>query len=443
VTDVRAPSAASASRSGLTVVAICCFVVVFDGYDLIVYGASVPDLLAEPDWHLNPSRVGGIASWTLFGMLLGALSAGALTERLGRRQIVLIGITWFSIAMLACSTAPNPGSLTVLRFVAGLGLGGVIPSSIALTMEYAPRERRQLYNALMFAGYPVGGVIAASMARWLLADHGWRPLFALGAAPLVLVLPIAWRFLPESPGYLLSRGRSDEARAVAEQYGLDFEALRREHTASADNAGPKALFRPDVAVATVLFGAASFCGLLLVYGLNTWLPQLMRKAGYDLGDALSFLIVLNVGAVVGAVSASVLADRIGAKRASVFAFAAAVASLLVLTNRMDQGWLYLAVAVAGFGSVGTQILVNGFVGSYYPTRVRNAALGWSLGIGRAGAILGPTLGGWMLDAGFGFESNFYTFAAVAALGLLAIGFVPRPAAPTPAAPVPAKEEMPA
>src|SRR4051794_13930380 len=164
VTNVRAQSGAT-SRSGLTVVAICFFVVVFDGYDLIVYGASVPDLLAEPGWHLNPSKVGGIASWTLFGMLLGALSAGALTERLGRRQIVLIGITWFSIAMLACSAAPNPGSLTVLRFVAGLGLGGVIPSSIALTMEYAPRERRQLYNALMFAGYPVGGVIAASMAR--------------------------------------------------------------------------------------------------------------------------------------------------------------------------------------------------------------------------------------------------------------------------------------
>jgi AAHS family benzoate transporter-like MFS transporter len=180
---------------------------------------------------------------------------------------------------------------------------------------------------------------------------------------------------------------------------------------------------------------------LLVYGLNTWLPQLMRKAGYDLGDALMFLIVLNVGAIVGAVSASLLADRIGPKRASVLAFAAAVASLLVLTNRMDQGWLYLAVAVAGFGSVGTQILVNGFIGSYYPARIRNAALGWSLGVGRAGAILGPTLGGWMLDAGFGFESNFYTFAAVAALGLLAIGFVPRPAAPTPAALARANEEM--
>lgn len=421
--DASTPGSAP-RRSGLTVVALCFLVVVFDGYDLIVYGASVPDLLAEPEWNLTSSKVGGIASWTLFGMLLGALGAGALTERLGRRQIVLIGVTWFSIAMLACAVAPNPEMLTVLRFIAGLGLGGVIPSSIALTMDYAPRQRRQLYNALMFAGYPVGGVLAASLARGLLEDHGWRPLFALGAAPLVLVLPLAWRYLPESPGYLLAQGRQDEARALCEQYGLDFTALAAEHAATADVAGPKALFRPKLVVATVLFGLTSFCGLLLVYGLNTWLPQLMRKAGYDLGDALSFLIVLNLGAIVGAVSASLLADRFGAKRASIGAFAAAVISLVVLTNKMDQGWLYMAVAIAGFGSVGTQILVNGFIGAYYPTRLRNAALGWSLGIGRAGAILGPTMGGWMLDAGWGFESNFYAFAAVAAVGLLAIGFLP-------------------
>ncbi len=427
-------------RSGLSVVAICFLVVVFDGYDLIVYGASVPDLLAEPDWKLSPSRVGGIASWTLFGMLLGALAAGALTERLGRRQIVLIGVTWFSLAMLACSMAPGPGSLTVLRFIAGLGLGGVIPSSIALTMEYAPRPRRQLYNALMFAGYPVGGVLAASLARWLLADNGWRPLFALGAAPLVIVLPIAWRYLPESPGYLLSRGRDAEARALADTYGLDFDALAREYEATTDTVGPRALFRPNLVVATALFGAASFCGLLLVYGLNTWLPQLMRKAGYDLGEALSFLIVLNVGAIIGAVSASLLADRFGAKRASIGAFAAAIASLVVLTNKMDQGWLYLAVAVAGFGSVGTQILINGYVGSYYQTRIRNAALGWSLGIGRAGAILGPTMGGWMLDAGWGFESNFYAFAAVAVLGLIAIGFVPSSGQPAAAGDAPARPQ---
>jgi AAHS family benzoate transporter-like MFS transporter len=99
--------------------------------------------------------------------------------------------------------------------------------------------------------------------------------------------------------------------------------------------------------------------------------------------------------------------------------------------------------VAGFGSVGTQILVNGFIGGYYPARIRNAALGWSLGVGRAGAILGPTLGGWMLDAGFGFESNFYTFAAVAALGLIAIGFVPRTTAAASPVSLPTKEEMPA
>jgi AAHS family benzoate transporter-like MFS transporter len=355
-------------------------------------------------------------------MLLGALSAGLLAERLGARRLVLIGVTWFSVAMIACAAAPGPDALRALRFLAGLGLGGVIPSSIALTMAFAPRERRQFYNALMFAGYPAGGVLAAALARWLLADHGWRLLFGLGAAPLLLVLPLAWRYLPDHrPETPVRSARLSD--------------------------GPRALFRPDLLAATLLFGAASFCGLLLVYGLNTWLPQLMRKAGYDLGTALTFLIVLNVGAIVGAVSASVLADRFGAKRAAVGSFAVAVLSLIVLTHRMDQGWLFLAVGCAGFGSVGTQILINGYLAGHYPERIRAAALGWSLGIGRAGAILGPTLGGWLLDAGFGFRSNFYTFAGVAAGGLIAVAFIPRRRADAPSEPslplngAPVREEL--
>lgn len=410
---VRAPAP-------LSVVAVCFLVVVFDGYDLIVYGASVPDLLHEPGWHLNASRVGGIASWTLFGMLLGALSAGVLADRLGQRRLILTGVSWFSLAMIACAAAPGPDALRALRFLAGLGLGGVIPSAIALTMAHAPTGRRQLYNALMFAGYPVGGVLAAALARWLLADHGWRLLFGLGAAPLLLVLPLAWWVLPD-------------ARPV--------NPVR----STPVGAGPRALFGRDLLAATVLFGAASFCGLLLVYGLNTWLPQLMRRAGYDLGTALTFLIVLNCGAIVGAVCAALPADRFGAKRTAVASFAVAVGSLIVLTHRMDQGWLFLAVGCAGFGSVGTQILVNGYLAAHYPAPVRGAALGWALGVGRAGAILGPTLGGWLLDAGFGFRSNFYTFAGVAAAGLLAVAAVPsrRAEPPSEAVLVVEREEQPA
>jgi AAHS family benzoate transporter-like MFS transporter len=123
------------------VVALCFLTIVFDGYDLIVYGSAVPSLLAEPGWNMGPAQVGAIGSYALAGMLIGALGAGAITDAIGRRRIMLIGISWFSVLMVACSLAPTPGLLGLLRFLAGLGLGGVIPSAIALTVEYAPRGR--------------------------------------------------------------------------------------------------------------------------------------------------------------------------------------------------------------------------------------------------------------------------------------------------------------
>jgi AAHS family benzoate transporter-like MFS transporter len=323
--------------------------------------------------------------------------------------------------------APNPEILGLLRFVAGLGLGGVIPSAIALTVEYAPRGRRQFYNAAMFAGYSVGGVLAAVLALNLLADHGWRLLLGLGAAPLLLVLPLAWWFLPESVGYLVARGRDREAAATAATYGLDLDVVRADSAVSAENGagGVRSLFGPSLVRATLLFGAASFCGLLLVYGLNTWLPQIMRQAGYPLGSALTFLLVLNLGAIAGALAASTLADRFGPKPVTVAAFVLATACLLVLSQRVGTGLLFVAVAVAGLGSVGTQILVNGYVAVHYPAAVRATGLGWALGVGRAGAVVGPLFGGWVLTSGIGFEFNFYGFAVPALAGALLIAMVPR------------------
>jgi AAHS family benzoate transporter-like MFS transporter len=151
----------------------------------------------------------------------------------------------------------------------------------------------------------------------------------------------------------------------------------------------------------------------------------MLEAGYPLGSALQFLLVLNVGAIVGAVGASALADRFGPKPVTAAAFLAATGCLLLLSQRLDTAVLLLAVAVAGLGSVGTQILLNGYVAVQYPAATRATALGWALGVGRAGAILGPLFGGWVLASGYGFEWNFYGFAVPAPAGALLIALVPR------------------
>ena len=394
-----APTAASVTTDRtqrFLVLGLCFATIVFDGYDLIVYGSVVPELLDYEPWALTPQRVGNIGSVALAGMLFGALAVGALTDLIGRRKVLLGCLVWFSLAMGACAVAPSAGVFAAARFLAGLGLGGVMPTTVALTVEYAPADRHHRYNALMFSGYSVGGVLAALLAIWFLPDYGFRMLFALGMLPLVTIVPLAWRFLPES---------------------RQFKAARKQ-------ALPRTLFSGSKLAASVLFPLASFCGLLLVYGLNTWLPKIMQKAGYPLTSSLAFLVMLNVGAVIGALSGSTVADRLGAKLVTAAGFVVAAGAVLLMSRGLSIGVLYVVVAAAGLGSVGTQILLNGYVASYYGADHRASALGWTLGIGRLGAILGPTVGGWLLASSLGVDWNFYTFAIAAITGAALILCVP-------------------
>jgi AAHS family benzoate transporter-like MFS transporter len=411
--------------SGMLVVAICFATIVFDGYDLVVYGATVPSILAFKEWGVTPEQAGSIGSYALTGMLIGTLVAGTLTDLLGRRRILLLCVTWFSVGMTLTALAPNVETFTALRFISGLGLGGVVPTAIALTVEYSPKDRRQFHNALMYSGYSVGGILAATAGLALLPDVHFAWLYALGAAPLVIILPVAWRWLPESAAYLASKGRAQEARELAQRFGIDLDETPPSKTARPGLKGSlQLLFSSAYRVPTVLFAAASFCGLLLVYGLNTWLPKIMTEAGFGLGNSLTFLLVLNAGAIAGALGASRVADRIGSRPVTTGAFVAAVVSILLLSLQLGTPALFVLVAIAGLGSVGTQILVNGFVATHYPDTSRATALGWSLGVGRLGAILGPTLGGWVVGSSLGFEWNFYMFAAFAAVGAIAIASVP-------------------
>ena len=419
------------NRTTLGVVAICFASIVFDGYDLIVYGTVVPALLEYRDWDLTAVEAGAIGSYALIGMLFGAMMVGTITDIVGRRKIMLICISWFSLFMGLCALAPSPELLGLFRFIAGLGLGGVVPTAIALTIEYAPPYRRSFTNALMFSGYSVGGILAALLAIPLLPAFGWRLMFAIGLAPLVLIVPLAYKFMPESASFLVANGRREEAEELARRYGisLDPEASSTspdETSTWKDKLG--ALFSRSYAVATGLFWISCFIGLLLVYGLNTWLSQIMLEAGYPLGSALSFLLVLNLGAILGTPLAGAAADRFGSKAVTSVGFLVAAASIALLSVHPPLWAIYGLVALAGVGSVGTTIIVNAYTARYYPADRRATALGWSLAFGRLGAILGPLYGGYVIASTasqLGFEWNFYAFAIPALLGTLVVLLMPR------------------
>jgi AAHS family benzoate transporter-like MFS transporter len=417
------------------VIFLCFAAIVFDGYDLVIYGAITPALLKYEPWGLTPVAAGAIGSYALAGMFFGAILVGYLTDVLGRRKVLMGSIAFFSLLMLLTAAAPSAELFGVLRFLSGLGLGGVIPTAIALTVEYSAPAKRNFNNAVMFSGYSVGGVLASLLSLALLPAIGFRGMLALGGLPLVLILPFLAKSLPESPAFLLGRGRTAQARELAEAYGIELPAgsPAPEQPSAAENRF-RTLFTGRLLAATVLFCIAGIAGQILVYGLNTWLPQLMILAKYSLASSLTFLLTVNVGAVVGVILSSRLADRFGPQRVTAVSFTSSgIALILMGTGTMPIVTMYVLVAVVGFGSVGAQILVNGFVATYFPNRVRATALGVTLGVGRVGAVLAIYGGGVLVAAALGTFVNFSVWAIAAALGVTAVLLVPsRNAASVPA-----------
>lgn len=423
-------------RAVAWIVAIATVGLVFDGYDLVVYGTLVPLFLRDPAQigPVDAATAGALGSYALIGVLVGALLAGSVADLVGRRRVMLTSYVWFSVGMAATAFTTTVGAFGVLRFLTGVGVGALVATTGALVAEFAPPGRKNLCTAIAYCGVPLGSLLAALLAILLLPLIGWRGMFLIGALPLVVVLPLALAKMPESPLWLASRGRIDEARAVAERTGVELPDLTSPVTSpaassasapvAAGRAGFAGLFRAPHLVPTLLFGFVSAAGLLLVYALNTWLPELMGRAGYSANGSLSFLLVLNGGAVLGALAASRISDRFGPRRVVAISFGLGALSIGLLTLELPIGLLLAFVAVVGLGTSGTQILIFGFASTHYPTPVRSAGVAWVAGFGRLGGIGGPLVGGMLVASGAELDSIFYLLAGLALLGGLLTLAVP-------------------
>ncbi|MCS3493749.1 AAHS family benzoate transporter-like MFS transporter [Arthrobacter sp. JUb119] len=410
------------------VVVIAAIALIFDGYDLVVFGTIVSTLLADPSQlgQLDEAAAGLLGSYALLGVMVGALSTGAIGDYIGRRKAMITGIIWFSVGMGLTALAPDTLWFGILRFLTGMGVGAIVATAGAVVAEFAPKNRRNYYNAIVYSGVPAGGVLASLLAMVLSDVIGWRGLFLIGALPLLFLLPMAWFKLPESPQWLLSRGRVAEAREVAARTGMLLELPSDADAGQlkAERVGFAALATRRYALPTALLGMMSFAGLLLTYGLNTWMPEIMQQAGYGKSHSLLFLLVLNLAAVFGGLLASVAADRVGPKQVVALTFFLAALAMVLLTLKLPLGLLLSLVAVAGVGTIGTQVLIYGFVSNYYHSAARGAGVAWCAGFGRLGGIFGPLLGGVLLSAGVSPGTAFYVFAAVAIVGTLVTTCVP-------------------
>ncbi|ENX08413.1 MFS transporter [Acinetobacter variabilis] len=403
----------------------CLLIIIFDGYDLVIYGVALPLLMQE--WSLSAVQAGMLASTALFGMMFGAMSFGTLSDKLGRKKTIMICVAIFSGFTFIGAFATSPVEFGILRFLAGLGIGGVMPNVVALMTEYAPKRIRSTLVALMFSGYAIGGMTSALLGAWLVPQFGWQIMFYIAGVPL-LALPLIWKFLPESLMYLTVRNQTVEARNIIKKISPAQDVTENSQfvlneVKKGDEAPLKALFQKGRTFSTFMFWIAFFMCLLMVYALGSWLPKLMIQAGYSLGASMIFLFALNIGGMIGAIGGGYLADRFHIKKVLTIMFLCGAASLILLGYNSPQFVLYSLIAVAGAATIGSQILLYTFVAQYYPSTVRSTGMGWASGIGRIGAIVGPVLTGALLTMNLPHQMNFFAIAIPGLIAALAIFLV--------------------
>jgi AAHS family 4-hydroxybenzoate transporter-like MFS transporter len=405
----------------LRVAVLCTLVQFCDGYDLNSVAWAVPSLIRE--WHMPPALFTTAFLWSSIGILVGALSAGAVGDRFGRRPLLIGSLTIFGIASLLTATAGSLATLTVWRFFTGIGIGGGFSGAAALTGDYTPHRLRATMIMATFTGAPAGGFIGGQIVAVLLAHYDWPVIFVIGGVfPLILVGALTiW--LPESPRFLARRPNLAQHHVsilqrlnIAPHHGEPVDVARGNPVAM--------LFSRGYALQTVLLWIIYFCSLMNLFLFAYWMPTVLNLIGMTPPQAVFASSLRDFGAMFAVFYLGLAIDRIGPERALALHYAlGAIAIAIIALVALPYALLLLVSFFAGILITGSQTGANGTCGKLYPARMRTTGMGWALGIGRLGGIAAPALRGWLLSIGVAPTRIFlsacvFALIADAATGLL-------------------------
>jgi AAHS family 4-hydroxybenzoate transporter-like MFS transporter len=373
----------SVSRLQMRVVALCGLVVLLDGLDTQVIGYLGPALASE--WSIPRAALGPVFSASLVGLMTGLLVIGPLSDRIGRKRVMIAATLAFGLLTLLTANAHGVTELIVYRILAGIGLGGALPNALALTGEFCPPRRRATLVVLMFCGFSLGSILGGGLTAALISQYGWRPIFLAGGALPLLLAPVLIALLPESPQFLARTGsRAHPGVPVAE------------------------LFQDGRGFGTALIWIAFFMNLLDFYFLQNWLPTIFTGSGLSIETAVLVTTLVSAGGIAAGLATGPLMDRFGGYRVLAVLYAAGALFVALIGITVSSLPLLMAgTFAAGFCVSGGQKSINALAVIFYPPAMRSTGVGWALGVGRTGAILGPVMGGWLLSRGW---SNVGIFA---------------------------------
>jgi MFS transporter, AAHS family, 4-hydroxybenzoate transporter len=397
----------------------CMAITLLDGIDLQTIGVAAPALAKL--WGLQRQALGPVFAAAPAGMMAGALLLGPIADRIGRKRLIVISTLLFGCFSLLTPQARDLRELVALRFLTGVGLGGVLPNLIAMVTEYAPAARRGFFITLVSAALPVGSTLVALLSPWLIGNYGWSSVFYLGGVLPIVVALLAFIFLPESLRFLAPiAARRSEALGIIRRLAPEL-ALPNDLQIATSAAAPKGvpigqLFGRSRTGTTLMSALVVGLNLFMINLLVNWLPTLLTQTGLGSNAALLSTAVLNMAGAFGGLMWGRLLDRYGVHKAMTSAALASAVAMVCLALGSGTPWILVAtLTVVGWCVLGAQPGFYAMLAGTYPTRMRSTGIGTVLAIGRIGSIFGPAIAGLLVAAGLGSQG---IFLVVAAAGLL-------------------------
>lgn len=398
------------SRFQIGTILMCGFVAVLDGFDTQSIGFLAPAIaesLNVPLQSFAPVFVAG-----LLGLMCGAGVLGPVADRWGRRWTIILSVLVFGLFSFLTASASSFNELLLFRFLTGIGLGGAMPNVVALTAEYSPKRLQAIFVSMLFTGMPLGAVLGGLVASALLPVWGWQSVFYVGGIlPLAMVVILIVK-LPESARYLIVHGASSERVAtIMARVAPGLADIRRVRfvpgAAALKGFSVKHLFTEGRALGTVLLWVPYFMNLLIIYFVISWLPAVLRQASMPISAGVTAISLFSLGGIIGSLIQGIAMEKLGGSRVLIAEFGLSVLLIGSLGVLPASFGLIMTVAfVLGILVQGAQAGLNALVADFYPTAIRSTGVGWALGVGRIGSIVGPVLGGVMLSLHWDLQQIF-------------------------------------